>query len=517
MRFLLLRSVRLPLLFLLLLPSLFLTSQVPPKPAKPALWRLPGGIVGQPYAQSLALDQPTWKRWTQLSIEVPGLYLKPSGVLSGTPTSEGIFRLAITAVDGRGRENRATVFLAVSSRIGPPDPEPFTQSGATPLSSCRALDSDKSYQLQHDIGTDDAAVCLKLSGPNIHVDLGRHTVRGRISGKAIDINGIVIANGTVSCNFGDTETDHGCIELTSEAASSRTVQIRDLNVRQLSTVTDNAARAIHIDWTAASNTLSPTTPSVRLSGINASDSASKGHRSPVLGVQGSGVTVEADHNQLTCPTGANACQGIVCYGVHGCWIHANRIVLASNPRIEETARAILFDQLNQKSNDFGEAWNNVIVANEGRAIRIRGAFNVWVHDNRIESVENSTETESYVGAIHLGDPDAGVDNLKDTRIFHNTIELGRRGVVIFARNSRDAVVENNTILCKAPCTEAGFASVRTPLEPNDSSRLTLRNNFGIGVSLESEVDRGAELNLCNSGSGTGKGRINRTSDCTPGK
>lgn len=513
------RAPRAAVLLLLALSGQALYSQAAPKVAKSAApWRLPGGVAGQAYSQSLALDQPNWKRWSQVSPEVPGLQLKPSGELAGTPTTEGIFRLSITAADGRGHATHATVFLAISSRVGPPSPEDLLQSGAPVLvNTCRTLEADKSYQLQHDLGADERAACLRLSGPNIRLDLAGHTVRGRITGKAIDINGIVIANGKVSCNFGDTETGHGCIELTSEAPSNKTVLLRNLEVRQLSTIADNAARAVHIDWTAESNSLSPTTPAVRLSGITASVSASKGHRSPVLGVQGYGITVEVDHNQITCPEGSNACQGIVCYGVHGCWVHANRILLASNPKIEETARAILFDQLNRKASDFGEAWNNVIVANEGRAIRIRGAFNVWVHDNRIESVEDAGDTGSYVGAVHLGDPDAGVDDLKDTRIFRNTVELGRRGLVIFARNARGAVVENNTILCKAPCTDADFASVRSPLEPGDGSKLTLRNNLGVGISLESNVERGADLDICNSGSATGKGRINRPSDCNSRK
>jgi hypothetical protein len=140
-----------------------------------------------------------------------------------------------------------------------------------------------------------------------------------------------------------------------------------------------------------------------------------------------------------------------------------------------------------------------------------------VHDNRILSVDNQNESQSYVGAIHLGDPDSGVDDLKDTRVFRNTIELGQRGVVVFARNTRDAIVENNTILCVAPCVEASLANIRTPLKANDASRLTLRNNIGSGILLESDVERGAELNICNSGSATGQGRVNRSNDCTQKK
>ena len=499
-------------LFALLLSSALLPAA--PAPGKSGPWRLPGGIAGQSYSQSLMSYEPTWKKWTLLSSGIPGLELKTSGTLVGIPTTEGIYRLSLAALDNRGRQTRLNLVVAISSQIGPPGPaQPTDRRSALPVSSCRALEADKDYQLQQDVGLDQRAVCFRIAGPNVHLDLHGHTVQGRIAGKAIDVNGIEIDDGTVNCNFGDTETDHGCIELTSEASPSKTVFIHDINVKQLSTVSDNAARALHIDWTAKSGSLPVTTPAVRLSGITASVSASKGHRSPVLGVQGSGITVEVDHNQISCPTGSNACQGIVCYGIHGCWVHANRIVLAPSVRIEETARAILFDQLNQSPTDFGEAWNNIIVANEGRAFRIRSAFNVWVHDNRILSVENSSDTQNYVGAIHLGDPDSGVDDLKDTRIFRNTIELGRRGVVIFARNTRDAIVENNTILCVAPCVEADFASVRAPLEAADATKLSLRNNVGSGISLESDVERGAELNICNSGSTAGKGRISRSNDC----
>ena len=408
-----------------------------PSATKSMPWRLPGGVAGQPYSQSVATYQPNWKKWTLLSSSAPGLELESSGTVAGTPTTEGMYRLVMAATDSRGRQMHLNIVIAISSQIGPPGPAHATDHRpVVPVSSCRALDADKFYQLQQDVSTNQNAVCFRIAGPDVHLDLHGHAVQGRISAKAIDVNGIEIDDGTVTCNFGDSDTDHGCIELTSEASPEKTVFLHDLNIKQLSTVSDNAARALHIDWTARSGSLPVTTPAVRLSGLTASVSASKGHRSPVLGVQGSGITVEVDHNQISCPAGSNACQGIVCYGVHGCWVHANRIVLAPSDHIEETARAILFDQMKQTPTAFGEAWNNIIVANEGRAIRIRSAFNVWVHDNRILSVDNQNESQSYVGAIHLGDPDSGVDDLKDTRIFRNTIELGQRGVVVFARDRK---------------------------------------------------------------------------------
>ncbi len=394
-------------IFLLLISS-FTVPQEVPKPPKASPWRLPGGIAGRPYNESLAANQPTWKNWKVLSGDVPGLQLQPSGVFAGIPAAEGIFQLSLAATDRRGRATHGTLYIAISSRIGPPTTTTGVPGGPfVSLTACGELESDTSYRLQRDIGTKDGSLCLRLTGPNTHLDLNRHTVHGRIAGHAVDVNGIVIANGSVTCNFGDSETDHGCIELTSEASPQKTLQLRDLTVTQLSTVSDEAARAVHIDWSATSNSLSPTIPSVRLSGITASVSASTGHRSPILGVQGARITAEFDHNQLTCPSGANACQGIVCYGLHVCWVHANRIVLAPNIHLDETARAILFDQLNRKLNDFGEAWNNLVIANQGRAIRVRGAFNIWVHDNRIESVEDANNAQSYIGAIHLGDPDSG--------------------------------------------------------------------------------------------------------------
>jgi hypothetical protein len=198
-------------------------------------------------------------------------------------------------------------------------------------------------------------------------------------------------------------------------------------------------------------------------------------------------------------------------------VHANRIILFPNPRVDETPRAILFDQLHDHATDFGEAWNNVIVANEGRAFRVRGSYNVWVHDNQIESAQNWDKNTNYVAAIHLGDPDAGTDDLKDTRIFRNAISIARGGIAIFARNARDVLVEDNTLKCRADCQDFLFASVRTPLEAGDDSRLTLRNNTGWGIPLQTEVERGAQLNICNSGSASGVGEIRRLSDCSVGK
>jgi hypothetical protein len=439
-------------------------------------------------------------------------------VLVGVPSAEGIYQLSISALDRPGRSVQSSLLIAISSPMEIPSFATRTASAhVTSLNYCRKLDANTSYQLQRDIGIEESAPCLQLSGPNIHIDLGGHSVRGRIVAKAIDINGITIENGSVICNFADTETDYGCIELIGDAGALKPVQIRNLIVRQLSTTTDNAARAVHIDWRAATNSLPPNEPAVRISGLTASVSTSKGPRSPVLGIQGANISVESDHNQLQCPAGSNACQGIVCYGVHACWVHANRIILSPNPHIDETARAILFDEMHDHANDFGEAWNNLIVANEGRAFRIRGSYNVWVHDNQIESAQNSETNSNYVAAIHLGDPDSGTDDLKDARVFHNTISISRGGIAIFARNALNAVVENNMLKCRAACDDILFASVRSPLVANDESHLTLRNNVGIGITLQTEVERGAELNICNSGSAAGIGQIYRFADCSAGK
>ena len=478
----------------------------------PASPRLPGGVAGKPYNESLAGLQPAWSGWRATS-EIPGLQVEALGRVSGTPAREGLYFFLFTALDERKRPQRMQVLLGISGELGQAKEQNRNSRRRSAVDECKTLQAGV-YELRRNIGSDESSVCLRLASGHVDLDLGGHTVRGRIVGKAIDLNGIEIAHGTLECNFADTDTDHGCLQLTGEQAAKTPLRVHDLTLRQLSNTGTGAARALHIDWSARTSGLPVTEPAVQITSVTASVGPSKGDRSPILNVQGSAITVEAAHNVLTCPTGSNACQGIVCYGVHACWVHANRIVLEPNPMIDETARAILFDQVKDRPDAFGEAWNNDVVANEGRAVRVRSSYNVWVHDNSVEPIANPAPNPHYIAAIHLGDPDSGTDDLKDTRVFRNFFQLGRGGTVIFARNTRDVLVENNVVLCSG-CADATFAAVRNPLNPGEVSGLTLRNNIGRGIALSTWVEQSATLRICNSGATTGEGKVERSPDCAP--
>lgn len=484
--------------------------------------RIPGAVVSQSYSSFVKASGGTAPiTWTIAGDGVSGIVIdSTSGEISGTPSKSGMYRLTIVATDASNATTSADFTFVASAQTGagntgdPYADENGIDPAAASLTACGSLTSGKSYILRNNVSAGLGAVCFKLTGSDTKLDLGGFSVTGRIVGKSIDVNGTVIFNGSVTCDFADTTTDFGCIQLNDgSAVAQRQVRIHHVTLRQQSATSSSAARGMHIDWnlgSMAKNSLPDWVPAVRVSNVDSSVGNSSGSRTPNLNVQGGGITVEYANNVAACQANSNACQGMVCYGTHRCRMHGSSLTMMSAPTVNETARALLFDGGNSDSSDLGEAWDNTVVVNQARAVRVRDSINIWVHDNTFLAVNNATTSQgtqqSYVGAIHLGDPDSGTNDLLKTYVYSNSFELGDSARVVFVRNAINGIVTGNTFTCPGTCN-AEFGDVRSPLTSGDKTVISLFNNPTASLlgTTQTTVESGAQVKLCNSGSAKGSG------------
>lgn len=382
--------------------------------------------------------------------------------------------------------------------------DPYADEGGRPdehailVSRCRDLAPRKSYRLTKDVASTSAPVCFQLNGANIRLDLGGHTITGRIIAAGGDPSGTVIFNGTVNCNFSGHDSDVGCIRITSSAPISAQARIHHLTVHNAG---DAGSRAVHIDWSAPAPVPGFSVRVFNVSGDTVAQPDAS--RSYVLSLQGRGLTAEFAHNDLTCSGGANACQAIMCFACHDAKVHDNRITMMPNTT-SETGRALLFDSV-----DNGEAWNNLIYVNNNRGLRIRDSSNVTVHHNVFKDITGRAQT--YVAAVHLGDPDRGTNDLRS--VIENNIFEVDDGRILMIRNGMNVVFRTNTVICINTCS-GQLASLRTPLADGTTSMSILSNPTVSNLpSPQTIVEAGAVIKVCKSGAATGAGAITRTTDC----
>jgi hypothetical protein len=221
-------------------------------------------------------------------------------------------------------------------------------------------------------------------------------------------------------------------------------------------------------------------------------------RSFALSIIATNHVVEVSDNHLTCESGAAACQAVMCYRTADCKMHHNFVEMNTNTT-KADGRALLFDRAEN-----GEAWNNTILVNNNRAVRVRDSFHVRIHDNQFRQI-----AANGAAAVHLADPDAGTNDL-DVLVDGNTFEV-IDGTAIFIRNGVNATVRNNTISCADGCSRLGrLFSIRSPIGAGNRTEITIENNPTAALNPASPpiaVGLGARVNSCNSGSATGKGEI----------
>jgi hypothetical protein len=498
------------------------SGTVAPSPPAPGLsipaQNLWGGIQGSAYSFTFTRsggNPPVG--WSVVSGSLPaGLGLdSASGILSGTPSQAGVFTFTLRAMDatiGDGASQVATrsftlVISPSGTTYGNVGDAYATEGGAanpnaTLLNVCGALNANTSYRLTQNVAAaTPGTVCFTLNGSGIKLDLGTRTVTGRISLNASASN-ISIFNGAVNCDFPDNGGNVGCLILLSTSSVTGPIKVHHLTIRNTAVF----SRAFHIDWNSpAANT----TPSIQLYNLDVAVSSQPTVvRSYALSILATNHYVEAFNNDITCAGDANACQGISCAnGATTCKLHHNRIEMKTNT-VEETGRAMSFD-FNTQS---GEAWNNLVIVNNNRALRIRDSSNIRVHDNTFQAI---TSHPNLAGTIHLGDPDTGFNDLQSV-IDHNRFEgLSGDFKMIFARGAINVTVENNTVVCTGNCNSGLFATVRAVFgNPNAKTEVLLRNNAGVTLSIAPPqifVESGATVNLCNTGTTFGAGSANAVS------
>ncbi len=455
----------------------------------------------QQFTASVSGTTNTGVTWSVVSgggtITSSGLYTAPASAATAT--------IKATSVADTSKSASATITVSASGsttasygNTGDPYNGGSPDGSALLVSGCQTLSANASYRLTQNVGSNAAATCFTLSGPKTKLDLGGYAVTGRISGNISDLSGITIFNGKVTCNYADAG-EQGCIYLNSSGSASATLSLHHLTIAQTSTTSSGAARGVHIDWTPASNSLAY---AIRVYNVTSTVGNATGPRTPNLNIQGGNLTVEYAFNDISCPAGANACQGQVCYGVRSCMMHDNRLTMADNIVPDgETGRALLFD-----STSGGAAWNNLVYTNNNRAVRIRDSVGIRIYNNSFKHIDGSAA--NYAGAIHLGDPDSGSNNLQ-AEIDHNTFEMVG-GNAVWARNAYNVTVHDNTV----SGTSGTWGLLRSPLS-GGTTNIMFNNNPSV-ITLgtpESMVESGAQASFCNSGSASGSGAVSYTSGC----
>jgi hypothetical protein len=461
-----------------------------------------GGIVNKAYTFQItfadAIGTPAWS--VIAGSLPPGLSLNGgTAVISGTPTTAGVYTFTI-----QGRDNTSTITRDYTTIISPNDTQygnvgdPYATEGgfadptAIPLTTCQTLVQGKSYRMVQNItaatpGTTCFTSAFTNTATNIKLDLGGFTLSGRIVYNT-NPNGLKIFNGVVNCNFPDNGGLAGCVNVSGTHAVTTGLQIHHLTIMNAG----NHSRSIHLDWAAPSPV---TVPSVRVYNITASVfNQPTVDRSHAINMATLNQYVNVYSNDLTCQADASACQAIVCQDTFECKQHHNRVNLVPN------TTSISGRGLVMQATGKGEMWNNQVSSNDNRAVRIRISAHIRVHDNVFLMISANRGE----GALHLGDPDSGDDDM-DTRIDNNSFELAG-GNVILIRSAFNALFRENTFTCNGACNLSTLATVRTPNTTKGGVRteLTFENNPSVTLFAsppQIQVETGATANICNSGTG----------------
>lgn len=450
---------------------------------------LPSALAGQAYSATL-----------------------PSAAITGTRSFAATLNLTTGVADASGRSASRVLPIMLSPAQGQTGygnvGDPYQGRGSDPhairISSCTIIHHGGSYRLSRDIGSDQTAVCLTINSSNVTLDLGGFTVTGRIvSVYSIPTpSGLVLFHGNIICNVPYSGTaDVGCVRISGSNPLTATLQSHHLTIYNAA----STGVAYKVEW-SLSSPFTGASFSFRLHDISARMATGSTNRVSGLDVTGTNQTVEYSFNDLSCPN-TRTCQPLICYASLNCKIHDNRISMATNTT-DEVGRAILIDGHVQG----GEVWNNLLIANNNRVLRIRDSMNINVHHNTIKSI-TAIGSPSYYGAVHLADPDSGGNDLHVV-IQNNTFEVGD-GTVIVIRDGWDVSAQNNTITCLAGpigCT-GRFAALRSFFTTLTSMSLLSNPSVTVLPAPQTLTESGTTVNLCKSGLAAGSGVVNILPGC----
>jgi len=310
------------------------------------------------------------------------------------------------------------------------------------------------------------------------LDLAGHTVTGQI--KDNGGFGRTILNGTINCSVPDGGNT-GCINYYPQAATaSAQSRFHHLTIHNSTA----GSRDMYVEWDSGASTYSGC--QVRVDHVTLNPVVSAG-RSYGLSFSGGGPKIsgcfQADHNMITLPSdpNANAIQGIGAYYVpltaQYNFINNNNFVGGANGG--DSYRAILCDGEGQAVIAPGPCLvtNNYINAQNSRAIRDRFYSNYNIQYNYFDHVRS----DNRYGAIHIGEPDSGLDN--DIGTVQNNTFVMQDGKAVYVANAVGPVIGGNTVVCDTTngCASGSlFGSVDVLQEngnpPPGSPSATFLNN-----------------------------------------
>jgi hypothetical protein len=300
------------------------------------------------------------------------------------------------------------------------------------------------------------------------------------------------------CKWRDNGGDAGCVHVAGEGDPSATLAIHDLEIHNSAEL----SRALHIDWPSDALVIKPSIVIERLR-ITVPDQPDVS-RVYAVSIIGKNQYVVGSSNELVCSGAARACQAWMCYAAGNCKLYHNHIVMEQNTT-DENGRALLFDGHTQ----YGEAWNNRIVVNNNRAVRIRDSRNIRVHHNAFSDI---TPEQNALAALHVGDPDGAQPNDMESSVDQNRF-LSRGGAILFARGATNFRFADNVIECTPRCAPGSLARIRGPIK----SELIFSRNSLIRLDQPAIMDGpNTKVILCESGNAAGDGILVNSCSSTRG-
>lgn len=358
----------------------------------------------------------------------------------------------------------------------------------------QSLQANTAYVLSGDIGSDTTSRCLTLAGPGLKINLNGHTIRGTVKGSGVNPNGLHIYNGTILCQESSSSMP-GCLFVNADAtAINAIVEVDHIHFQNSANSSSNTERNMMLDFGSISKT-TIAGPNIKIhDNVSTSATGISSTRIVNLQVQGTAHVTAAFpefwNNTTTCKSNAAACQGIVAYGVYNTKIHNNNVNnQLSSPSSTETPRGILCDQT-----DGCEIYSNVINAQDGRAVRMRGTSPKHgpnsIHNNTIKNVVAGSNS-NHVAAFHIGDPDSGTE-VENATVKSNTIYF-LSGQLFMVRSATGVSIAGNTVVGSGNINMLDLRFAGYP------SAASVTNTSIVGGRATNYCESGTSGKVCKSG------------------
>ena len=408
------------------------------------------------------------------------------------------------------------------SQCGNVAPFPAAPSRPTPIKACGSYGAGK-YQLSQSIGSTATATCITLTSGPVIFDFNGYVITGQMLGVNITLSGTHFyssrADGGLTCSQDSTTNSRtpGCIWL--HRGETRITAATEIDHLTLSDSAPGVAssRTLMIDGSSATASNLGTRFTFRMHNLTASSATGTiAGRIIVMQIQSAQDRVEYSYNDTLCLAKANACQDMICYGTADCKMHNNRsqaqLLTVGTGTYAETARNFLCDgDLPPAGMNGCEVYNNYIVANDGRAVRLRdvnsSANVVSAHDNLIDSIQGGS-SGNYIAAFHICDPDSGTNDGSAYNIYSNTLNFvsGAAGNALMARGCTGfPTFQNNVINCVGGSNCGGILTSNR--QGYAAGTLTIKNNAPVNLtsSPQNKVEATNTTHYCNSGTIGGVG------------